>query len=291
MQIGYVFSLLASLFWSLYLVPRKISKAKPATYTLYIGLGFFTLSLLTFIVQGRSENLFSPILLLSIVGGLMWCTGSVLFTTAIDKAGLFRSNQWKNLQGPIGSLTSLIFLSEFVKVNIGYVIFGTLTIFISALLFTIKKDASADEKNNIHILYALGAAVLWGTLSALQKYITNAGGGVYSQQLCFSFSIFIFGIGFALMQEKKFKNIINIKENYHGAIAGAIYFFAGLFQLLAYKQGLANAIVFAIIQFNAVWTVLIGVLYFKETNYKKYSIRITSGLLLAIASVLLLMKA
>ena len=84
-----------------------------------MGLGFFIVSIMMFIinkvlVDNPQETLLNPILILSALGGILWLIGSIFFLTAIDKVGLSRSNQWKNLQGPIGAILILIFLSEFI---------------------------------------------------------------------------------------------------------------------------------------------------------------------------------
>jgi glucose uptake protein GlcU len=41
-------------------------------------------------------------------------------------------------------------------------------------------------------------------------------------------------------------------------------------------------------QFNAVWTILIGVLIFKEINWRKHWLRLLVGIILAIVSIGLL---
>ncbi len=78
-----------------------------------MGLGFFITSIILYIINkilvyNPQETLLNPILLLSALGGILWLIGSIFFLTAIDKIGLSRSNQWKNLQGPIGAIMLLL---------------------------------------------------------------------------------------------------------------------------------------------------------------------------------------
>ena len=84
-----------------------------------MGIGFFLSSLVLYLLKpllGFHETI-SPALIWSIVAGIVWATGFVSFVKSIDAIGLTRSNQWKNLQGPIGVFLSLVifpyFSSEF----------------------------------------------------------------------------------------------------------------------------------------------------------------------------------
>lgn len=120
MILGYIFALISSLFFTAYVIPKKLSKQTPLKYSLFMGLGFFIISSIMFIinkliVNDPFETLTNPILLLSGLGGILWLIGSIFFLTAIDKIGLSRSNQWKNLQGPIGAILTLTILSEFIE--------------------------------------------------------------------------------------------------------------------------------------------------------------------------------
>ncbi len=95
---GYICALISSLFFTAYVIPKKLSKQTPIKYSLFMGLGFFIVSIIMFIinkitVNNSLENLANPILLLSALGGILWLIGSVFFLSAIDKIGLSRSNQ------------------------------------------------------------------------------------------------------------------------------------------------------------------------------------------------------
>ena len=102
-MLGYIFAIISSMFFTAYVIPKKLSKQTPIKYSLFMGIGFFIISIIGFCinkitVNNPSETLLNPILLLSGFGGILWLIGSVFFLTAIDKIGLSRSNQWKNLQ-------------------------------------------------------------------------------------------------------------------------------------------------------------------------------------------------
>ena len=220
----------------------------------------------------------------------MWLLGSAFFLTAIDKIGLSRSNQWKNLQGPIGAILTLTFLSEFMQIKVIYIILAIISILMSAMLFTIRnsKEKIVDKKG---IIYAIVSALFFGTNALIQKYATN-NGLIYSQQVYFSGLVFISSIIYLLLTEKNISVLKNInkKDNILGIIGGCTYFFASLFSTLAYKY-IPGSIAFTIVQLNAVWTVLVGIIIFKEIDFKKHWLRIILGILLAIIGVIMLLLA
>jgi len=66
--------------------------------------------------------------------------------------------------------------------------------------------------------------------------------------------------------------------------------FASFFSTLAYKY-ILDSIAFTIVQLNAVWTVLVGILIFKEIDFKKNWARILTGIVFAITGVIMLLFA
>lgn len=290
---GYLFAIVSSLFFTFYIIPKKISKQTPTKYSLFMGLGFFIISIIMYIINkilvyNPQDTLSNPILILSGIGGILWLIGSIFFLTAVDKIGLSRSNQWKNLQGPIGAVLTLIFLSEFMQTKVIYIIFAVIFILVSAMLFTIKNknEEIVDRKG---IIYAILSAIFFGVNALIQKNATN-NGLIYSQQVYFSGLIFICAYIYILIKEKNIRILLEIKnkENVLGVIGGSIYFFASFFSTLSYKY-IPGSIAFTIVQLNAVWTVLAGILIFKEIDLKKNWIRIILGILLSIIGVIMLL--
>lgn len=262
---------------------------------MFMGIGFFTVSLIMYfgykiIDKTSSETLFNPILIFSGIGGVLWMLGGVLFLSAIDKIGLSRSNQWKNLQGPVGAILTLTFLSEMLSTNIMYIALAILAIFISAYLFTIKnKEEKVIDKKGI--IYAAISAIFFGVNALIQKNATN-NGLVYAQQVYFSLFAFLSSAIYLIIKNKNLKEITNIKDknNLLALLGGIIYYFASYFSVLAYKF-IPASIAFTIVQLNAVWTIIVGILVFKEIDFKKNWIRILLGICFAIIGVVMLLFA
>ena len=75
------------------------------------------------------------------------------------------------------------------------------------------------------------------------------------------------------------ENIFSIpkKEKYFGLLAGIFYLGASFFMLESYKY-LPASIGFSVIQLNSIWTLLAGILIFKEIDFKRFSSQIILSL-------------
>lgn len=127
----------------------------------------------------------------------------------------------------------------------------------------------------------------FGSVAVIQKYVTT-NGGVYSQQVAWSLSI-LASLFLYLILNGKFKEIIRgpKKDIYLGLIAGLLYLGASIFQLFSYRY-LAASISFTIIQMNALWTIIIGILVFKEIDLRKYYKNVVLGFAFTILGILFL---
>lgn len=289
-MLGYIFAVASSLFFSLYVVPRKLSRLSPVIFSFYMAVGFSISSCILYLFQPliRFHEIPSLLLLWSVLAGVIWATAFVLFITSIDLIGLSRSNQWKNLQGPVGVILSLIILGEYAKINPLFAVIAALAIFISALFFTTPShDGKRIDRRGV--VYALLSALGFGLVAVIQKYITSHV-GVYSQQVVWSISILI-SLSTYIGATKKSKLLnTSIKEKMLGLVAGVLYLGASLLQLFSFSY-ITASISFTIIQMNALWTVAIGILVFKEINLKKYYKRVSLGFFFTLLGVLLLVLA
>jgi glucose uptake protein GlcU len=291
-MLGYIIAGIGSIFFSLYVVPRKLSKIKPLEFCFLMSISFFACSLVAYAARSLflPQEKVSSTLLLSVLAGVIWSAAFVAFIRSIDLLGLSRSNQWKNLQGPVAAILSLIVLSEHKTIHPVFVVLAGGAVFLSALCFNIanKKIESATNLRGVHLAVLSGFG--FGTVAMIQKYVTS-NTGVYLQTVIWSLSI-TFSIGLLLLFTKQSLPKLNIadKESRLPLLAGVLYFAASLMQLLAYKQ-LPASIVFTIIQLNAVWTVAIGVLYFKEISVITHYKRLLLGFLFTFAGIALLSLA
>lgn len=284
-MIGYLFAIISSIFFSLYVVPRKLAKQKPTLFVLMMSIGFFIGSLFLYFINIKEKlNLY---LLFSIPAGIIWVTSFIFFINSIDLIGLSRSNQWKNLQGPVGVFLSLIILSEYGKVNPFITIIAGISIFISAFFLSNTTDEKIKITKQKGIYFGLLSGLGFGIVTVINKLVTDQV-GVYSQQVVWSISMFVSMLVYLLYKrELKQIKMISLKNNSLGLLAGFIYLGASFFMLQSYKY-ITASVGFSIIQLSSLWTILIGVFVFKEINLKKYNKEILFGLFFALLGVMML---
>ncbi|MBI5621542.1 EamA family transporter [Candidatus Falkowbacteria bacterium] len=290
-MIGYIFAVVSSLFFSLYIIPRKVSKQHPIYFSLFVGMGFFLGSLLLYLLKPLLgfDEILSPVLFWSILAGIIWAAALVLFVKSIDLVGLVRSNQWKNLQGPIGVILSLVILIEYAVTNPFFVFLAGVAVFLSAVFFTVPTSPEHVKDKFKGISLAVVSALGFGVVTVINKFVTTEV-GVYSQQVVWSLSIFFSLLIYIFSKKELLKNItiINKRDISLGLIAGLLYLGASFFMLQAYKY-IPASVGFTIIQLNGVWTILIGLFVFREVNIQEHYKRILLGFFFALIGIILLM--
>jgi glucose uptake protein GlcU len=296
MVLGVLFAVIVSVLFAVYAVPRKFSKQNVALYTMWVGVAYFTGSVVVCsVVWGlglrEQENLLSTWHLLTALRGLVWVCGVASFNIAIDKIGLTRFNQWKNFQGPIGTLLMLAFLDEVAGSKVIWLLLGMTTMFISAVLFTIKYDnGSKKQSNTSGILFSLFAAACFGVTAFINKIITNQG-FIYSQLLYHSLSVVVSAAIIFVIQTRNPKEMLRLShENWLPVMSGAMYLTATILSIFSYTM-IAGSVSWSITQLNAVWTILIGIYVFKEVSLKKHWLRITIGFVFSIIAIVFLLRA
>ena len=288
MLTGYILALITSLLFSIYLLPRKFASQSPAVYAIFFSAGFLSASLLYWIVSDFA-SLMDPALIISCATGVIYTVGLITFTKSIDSIGLTQSNQWKNLQGPTGAALGLWLLTEASQANALFVISAAAFIFISAVLLTVK-DETPKKLKLTGVLLALTAAISFGVCAYLQKMVMNIGVPVSAQLVCTSTFMLITSVIYCVLALKNQNYNITNRNNILGAFAGSMYFAAALCMLLSFEL-LPVSIAFPIVQLNAVWTISIGIIVFKEVSFKKHWQRISLGLVFAVLGVVCLAAA
>jgi glucose uptake protein GlcU len=291
-MLGIIFAAISSVFFGLYIIPRKLSKLPAIQFSTLMALGFSVGSALLYLLVmffQKNETLKDADLWYAVFAGILWATALVLLVKSIDVIGLARSNQWKNLQGPIGVILALVVLNEYISVNVYFATGSGLAIFASALLFSIRSEDSV-KVDRMGILLAVMSGVLFGTVSLINKYVTD-NAGIYSQQVVWSLSILGSLLAYQSLTGKFTKKLLKVnKEVAIGVGSGLLYLGASVFMLLAFSQ-IEASIAFTIIQMNFLVVILLGIFAFKEFRFKGNEFRILSGLMFAILGIILLSLA
>ena len=205
---------------------------------------------------------------------------------SIDRIGLSRSNQWKNLQRSIGVILSLIILSEYLTTNALFAVLAGIAVFVSAVFFSATTEN--QKSNQTGILFAVLSAIGFGIVTVINKYVTD-NVGVYSQQVVWSLSIFISMFVYAIVKGGLFRDIwqISRRDVALGIMAGLLYLGASFFMLESYRY-IDASVGFTIIQLNALWTIGIGILVFKEISIRREMVKIMGGIFFAVTGIFLL---
>jgi len=292
MVLGIIFAVIVSVLFAVYAVPRKLSKQNAVLYTMWVGISYLVGSVAICSVVwgfgiGEQENLFSRWHLLTALRGAVWVCGTASFNIAIDKIGLTGFNQWKNFQGPIGTLLMLAFLDEIVGSKAVWLLLGMTMMFISAVLFTIGDD----KRTNIGgILFALLAAASFGATAFINKIITNQG-FIYSQLLYHSLSVVVSAAIIFIIQTRNPKEILCVsRATWLPVMSGAMFLAATILSIFSYTM-IAGGVSWSITQLNAVWTILIGIFVFREVSFQTHWPRIIAGFVFALAAILFLLFA
>lgn len=292
--LGYIFAIISSIFSAIYVVPKKLTKQKPATYAVVMGVGFFITSVIGFVLLKAlnliDEPLFFSNAIIACINGVLWTIASVAVLSSIDRIGLAKSNQWKSLQGPIGAFLMMLFFSEFLTTKVLFLVLAIVLITLAAMIFSTKeKDATTVDK--VGIAYALLAAVFYGIYTFVKKHLTNEG-ALFSQQIYTSLFVFISAASYTLIKYRTLKISAPKKKREIALplLGGALFFGNASFNVLAYKY-IEGSIASMLHQLNAIWLLLIGVFVFKEINFKKHWIRLVIGLILSIIGVVMLILA
>ena len=281
--------MLSSIFLSLYVVPKKFSKTEPLVFTFFMGIGYFITSivfiLIYIIFSTLNEPIFSVYSFLSLLDGLLWVVASICYLKAIDLLGITRASTFKNLQGPISAILFLFVLEEFKSLNVWFVFLALLFIFLSQVLFNTNKEKT---KLNLKGIFLGVIASLFFALNALIRKICSLNGLIFTEQIYASLLICIATFSLLIIKNKVNKQVLFNKKNYLGILSGVFYFFASLFMVLSYSY-ISGTITSTITKLSGLFSVLIGIVFFKEINFKKNWLRILLGSFSILIAVILLL--
>ena len=295
MALGVIFSIIVSVLFAVYAVPRKFSSMNAALYTFWTGAAYFAGACLVCAAVwgfglGEPEDMTSSWHWLSLLRGVIWALGTVAFNMAIDRIGLARFNQWKNLQGPIGSILMLCFVTDVAGEKIVWVALGTVAMFVSAMLFTIKSDGGGQKSALGGILLALFAAVCFGATAFINRLIT-AQGFIYSQLFFHSLAVTVTALAAFLITKRTPKEIFRPdKTVLLPMMTGVMFLAATVLTIFSYMQ-IPGSVAWSITQLCAMWTMLIGIFVFKEVRFRAHRTRIIAGFAFAFAAIGLLFFA
>jgi len=274
--IGFIYAIIAAIFWGSYLVPYKKMKVSVYYSQFLMCLGIFLSTLVVSI-------LFNFSLTLSIAGlaaGLIWVIGNLSSLLAIEKIGISRafpiwiSNTLVMFTWGVVLFKELTTLTGFL---LGFI--GVLLVFIGCVLIgrTRKEKEKSTKKG---IIFALIAAVLFGSVFVPLKLSGIGGNEFYFQMsvgiILFSFVIFLLKI--------KIPSKLQIVE---GLSSGMFWSLANYFGIhanliLGLSRGGPLTQICALI--GTAW----GLFYFKEFKKRRQIVQIIISTVIVLAGAFLI---
>ncbi len=280
-----LFSLGSALGFALYVVPRKLSKEDNITFTFWMSVTFTLMSLILYLINGLNESSSILNLVLSSLTGLIWTFAFICYIKSIQMIGLIRANLWKNADNVLGVILPLIFLQEYLAVNVFVVIASTICITLGAFIFSMDKVEELSKKQKIMgIVLALAAATIFGTNALLSKMISTDG-VIYTQLIIKSITVLISMIIVMKLSKKSFT--FNFNVNKHSLLSGIIYSFGNLCLFLGFSRALGTE-VWLVNQCDAIVIFVLGLFVFKEIDYKKHWLIYTVAIVLTFLGVYLI---
>ena len=313
MALGFIFSLIISVLFAAYAIPRKFSKQNAILYVMWMSIAYLIGTILIMsILWGfgfeKAEDLFSPWHLLTVARGIVWVFGMVAFNLAIDKIGLARFSKWKNIQGPVGSLLILFIVADMeLGINVLWLFLGMMLMLASALMFQVKSDTITDKNAKMGIALGIFAGFCFGISALINSVMTREEivGEVFlfAQLLYHSLTLVIcsavlyIALGNKISKGEpnafryRFGNLFKVnKKTWLPVIAGTMFLIAAFLTIYSYRL-MPNAIAWSITQLNIFWSVIIGVFIFKEICFKTHWWRLTLGILFAFSALTFLFFA
>ncbi len=80
---GYLFAVTSSLFYSLYVVPRKLSKLSPVIFSFFMALGYAMSAIVLYLFQPllHFHETVSVALWFAVLAGVIWAAAFVCFVS------------------------------------------------------------------------------------------------------------------------------------------------------------------------------------------------------------------
>jgi len=171
----------------------------------------------------------------------------------------------------------------------GFTEMSYFNIFKEIALSIYEKYARGGKLNFKGIMLGILASVFFSFNSLVRK-ICSINGLIFAEQIYASFVICIVTFALLVIKNKVNKQVLFNKKNFLGLLSGFFYFFASTFMVLSYSY-ISGTITSTITKLSGLFSVFIGIVFFKEINFKKHWLKIILGCISITLAVFLLLFA
>lgn len=287
--LGLIYVIASTIFFGMYVTPRKHSQLANAPYFFGMGLGLLVCTVGSAIAAGQ----FGPETLkywhLGLIGGSLWTIGTGCMIAAVPLIGVSRAIPVKNTTGVLGVFIGVLMFGELLghgPLPPLLALAGSVLIVVSPLFFarTMKTDEQVKPENiRPGILYAIGACLAYAVYSIAIKQADASGCPPIGYVGLVGAGAFVTIVAWSIwMKAVPVWAGASLKEKWLGILGGIIWAGATFFLFLAVSK-LGLAISWSFIQANSLAAVGYSVFALSEIKLRHH----LSDVILGAGTVLL----
>lgn len=167
------------------MAPRKLCNLPDGQFTFWMGTGVIITSVIIYLIAPHKDNVYThKLIILSIISGLVWATGTFAYSLSINKIELTRSTPIKNFSSFLGILLGIQVFREGAEKSLFQILcilFSGIIIVVGALMLSkvgvnSKKHKPLSKKDYLSgILLALWAAIAFSVYTVPMKMAYKGG--------------------------------------------------------------------------------------------------------------------
>lgn len=299
--LGFIYSILATILYGLYAVPKQYTAASLRSFLFWMGAGLLITSVLICpIIETINDITFFQYLLM-FSSGIVWSIGMLGYISSLQYIGLARSTPIKNINGALGTIYGILIFHEFSinkPVPLVLAVIGSISVVISGALLgrlqiTSERPDQSENSRNIFIgiFWASVAAIAFSIYSIPMKIVLNQGIGPITFLFYMAQGCLIGNTLAALFTPRQSARITLRMHDYSLCLfAGFIWAIATIFSNLSVKI-IGITISWPIVNLNTVVAVAYGIIILREIKISQHKPAFWSGIATTIIGVGLLAAA
>ncbi len=287
--LGFTLGLVSAVFFAFYMVPQKLVVIETPAYLWVMSVGVLLTTAIPWAATGfpLAHSWVEPGY--GLLCGVGWMLGTLAFAAGIKRLGLALATPIKNTTGVLGTLVGLLIFQEWRNTNPWLCFAGSVLVVTAAIVIGQTGKAKVSQHANIAgIIFALLAALAYASyLVPMKLAMKNI--GVYAFAPWMAIGMVIMATVILLTQRGRLKLVLGYAPRVYflSLLGGACWAIAFLTMAISVNY-VGLSIAWALCNLNTVPAVFLGILAFHEISFRQQWVKITIGLLAAVAGTLLL---
>jgi glucose uptake protein GlcU len=304
--LGFLISILGSVSFGAYILPRKLSRLSVLEYQFWLSLVIFPLCAIAAVLAGAGISLSPPMLGHAVLCGVLWTFGSLSYSAAVDNIGVTRSTPIKNMAPVFAAIYGILIFHEYTLNNpasLATALGGVACMAIAAYwiggagapehekALAFNRARSEGERSSSFrrgILFSLSAAFFYGAYSLPLKFLFKHNVSAYSACAWLGAGVLITTLVILIFREHRVApKFPGSREFLLAQSAGAIWTSGQVLGAVAMFY-IPMSISWPISNLGTLVAVGWGVLLFKEVHIEAHVREFTLGLFVYVTGLALL---